>query len=145
VPRIAFRIIRSSEDLRGCRLIVSMFRRVHPRTSDRNRRQPPLIQDLLRCPLLRRPVINKTGIKDFYDFKLVYSREGLPNNGPAPPPIATGGGPGPNASDPRPTIFTTLQEGAWIGARIQQRAARGTRYRRRPQANGELITDVTCA
>jgi uncharacterized protein (TIGR03435 family) len=60
--------------------------------------------------VLSRPVIDKTGIKGFYDFKLVYSREGLPNNGPAPPPIATDRGPGLNASDPRPSIFTALQE-----------------------------------
>jgi uncharacterized protein (TIGR03435 family) len=60
--------------------------------------------------ILGRPVIDKTGIKGFYDFKLVYSREGLPNNVPAPPPSATDRGPGLNASDPRPTIFTALQE-----------------------------------
>src|SRR5262245_44532990 len=58
--------------------------------------------------LLNRPVIDKTGIKGFYDFKIVYSREGLPSNGPPPP----GGGPGAGAeaSDPRPSIFTAVQE-----------------------------------
>jgi uncharacterized protein (TIGR03435 family) len=60
--------------------------------------------------ILGRPVIDKTGIKGFYDFKLVFSREGVPTNGPMPPPSATDGGPGLNASDPRPSIFTALQE-----------------------------------
>jgi len=60
--------------------------------------------------ILGRPVIDKTGIRGFYDFKLVFSREGIPNNGPAPLPGATDGGPGLNAPDPRPSIFTALQE-----------------------------------
>jgi uncharacterized protein (TIGR03435 family) len=63
-----------------------------------------LLQDILG-----RPVIDKTGIKGDYDFKIVFSREGIPNNGPAPPPIATDG-PGLTAADPRPSIFTALQE-----------------------------------
>jgi uncharacterized protein (TIGR03435 family) len=58
--------------------------------------------------ILNRPVIDKTGIKGFYDFKIVYSREGLPSNGP-PPPVG-GIGPGTEASDPRPSIFTAVQE-----------------------------------
>jgi uncharacterized protein (TIGR03435 family) len=60
--------------------------------------------------ILGRPVIDKTGIKGFYNFKVVFSRDGLPNNGPVPPPGAADGGPGLNASDPRPSIFTALQE-----------------------------------
>jgi len=60
--------------------------------------------------ILGRPVIDKTGIRGFYDFKLVFSREAIPNNGPAPPPGATDGGPGLNTPDPRPSIFTALQE-----------------------------------
>jgi uncharacterized protein (TIGR03435 family) len=59
---------------------------------------------------LGRPVIDKTGIRGFYDFKLVFSREAIPNNSPAPPAPAADGGPGLNASDPRPSIFTALQE-----------------------------------
>jgi uncharacterized protein (TIGR03435 family) len=59
--------------------------------------------------ILGRPVVDKTGINGYYDFRLVFSREGIPTNGPAPP-AAVDGGPGLNASDPRPSIFTALQE-----------------------------------
>ena len=59
--------------------------------------------------ILGRPVIDKTGIKGYYDFKLVYSRVGLPNNGPLPPPPG-GAAPGLDASDPMPSIFTAIQE-----------------------------------
>ena len=58
--------------------------------------------------ILNRPVIDKTGIKGFYDFKIVYSRDGLPSNGPPPP--AGGPGPGTQASDPMPSLFTAIQE-----------------------------------
>ena len=68
------------------------------------------VLDSLLEEILGRPVIDKTGIKGNYDFKIVYSREGLPGNGPAPPPPGPDGGPGPNPSDPRPSIFTALQE-----------------------------------
>ena len=57
--------------------------------------------------ILGRPVIDKTGIRGNYDFKLVFSREGLPGG---PPPPAVIGAPTLSASDPRPTIFTALQE-----------------------------------
>jgi len=52
--------------------------------------------------LLGGPVIDKTGIKGYYDFKIVFSREGIPSNGPLPPPP---GGPsaGLSASDPMPS------------------------------------------
>ena len=65
--------------------------------------------------ILGRPVIDKTGIKGYYDFKLAFSRDGLPNSGPAPAPPGGFAGPGPpgpgaNASDPAPSIFTALQE-----------------------------------
>lgn len=63
-----------------------------------------LLQDILG-----RPVIDKTGIKGDCDFKIVYSREGIPNNGPPPPPAGPDG-PGLTAGDPRPSIFTALQE-----------------------------------
>ena len=59
--------------------------------------------------LLGRPVIDKTGIKGYYDFKFVFSREGIPNNAPAPPPPA-GPAAGLDASDPMPSIFTSSQE-----------------------------------
>jgi uncharacterized protein (TIGR03435 family) len=68
------------------------------------------VLDSLLAEILGRPVIDKTGIKGDYDFKIVYSREGLPGNGPAPPPPGADGGPGPNPSNPRPSIFTALQE-----------------------------------
>jgi uncharacterized protein (TIGR03435 family) len=59
--------------------------------------------------LLGRPVVDKTGITGYYDFKIVFSREGIPNNGPAPPlpgePAA-----GLDATDPMPSIFTAIQE-----------------------------------
>jgi len=54
-------------------------------------------------------VIDKTGIKGHYDFKLAFSRDGLSNNFPGPPPPT--GAPAPlTASDPAPSIFTALQE-----------------------------------
>jgi uncharacterized protein (TIGR03435 family) len=68
------------------------------------------VLDSLLAEILGRPVIDKTGIKGDYDFKIVYSREGLPGNGPVPPPPGADGGPGPNPSDPRPSILTALQE-----------------------------------
>jgi len=59
--------------------------------------------------ILGRSVIDRTGIKGIYDFKLAFSRDGLPNNFPGPPPPA--GAPAPLiASDPAPSIFTALQE-----------------------------------
>jgi len=64
--------------------------------------------DSILAEVLGRPIIDKTGIQGLYNFKIVYSREGIPNNGPPPPPAD--GGQGPNASDPRPSIFTALQE-----------------------------------
>jgi uncharacterized protein (TIGR03435 family) len=67
------------------------------------------VLDTMLAEILGRSVIDKTGIKGFYDFKLVYSREGIPGNGPAPLPVGDAG-PGPNASDPRPSIFTAVQE-----------------------------------
>jgi uncharacterized protein (TIGR03435 family) len=68
------------------------------------------VLDSMLAELLGRPIVDKTGIKGFYDFKIVYSREGIPGNGPAPPPQVGDAGTGPNASDPRPSIFTALQE-----------------------------------
>lgn len=65
-----------------------------------------------------RPVVDKTGIKGFYDFKLQFTREGIAGGagpfGPLPPggPGGIIGGPDPAgaASDPMPSIFTALQE-----------------------------------
>lgn len=59
--------------------------------------------------ILGRPVIDKTGIKGYYNFKVIYSREGLPINGPLPPPPGAVAGPL-DAADPVPSIFTALQE-----------------------------------
>ena len=58
---------------------------------------------------LQRPVIDKTGIKGYYDFKLAFSRVGIPNSGPPAPPLAAGTA-GFEASDPAPSIFTAVQE-----------------------------------
>jgi bla regulator protein blaR1 len=58
--------------------------------------------------ILGRPVVDKTGITGYYDFKLAFSREGIPND--APPPPAGGPGAALGASDPAPSIFTALQE-----------------------------------
>jgi uncharacterized protein (TIGR03435 family) len=68
------------------------------------------VLDSMLAEILGRPIIDKTGIKGFYNFKIVYSREGIPGNGPTPPAPVGDGGPGLNASDPRPSIFTALQE-----------------------------------
>jgi uncharacterized protein (TIGR03435 family) len=67
------------------------------------------ILDSMLAEILGRPIVDKTGIKGDYNFKIVFSREGLPNNG-LTPPAGIDGAPGLNASDPRPTIFTALQE-----------------------------------
>jgi uncharacterized protein (TIGR03435 family) len=67
--------------------------------------------------LLGRSVIDKTGLQGFYDLKFVFSREGIPGNGFTPPPAGAGGGAGLNASDPRPSIFTALQEE--LGLRLE--------------------------
>jgi uncharacterized protein (TIGR03435 family) len=69
-----------------------------------------------------RPIIDKTGLKGLFDFKLNFSAEGLPGIGtpfgPAPPPPPApaapgGGGLNPttnNAADPIPSLFTAIQE-----------------------------------
>ena len=57
--------------------------------------------------ILGRPVIDKTGIRGDYNFKLVFSRELIPG-GPAPAAVI--GASALSASDPRPSIFTALQE-----------------------------------
>jgi len=59
--------------------------------------------------ILGRPVIDKTGIKGYYDFKMVFSRDGISNAGPLPPPSG-GLTPGVVATDPAPSIFTAIQE-----------------------------------
>jgi uncharacterized protein (TIGR03435 family) len=58
--------------------------------------------------ILGRPVIDKTGIKGYYDFKMVFGRDGT-NAGPLPPPPG-GLTPGVVATDPAPSIFTAIQE-----------------------------------
>jgi uncharacterized protein (TIGR03435 family) len=58
--------------------------------------------------ILGRPVIDKTGIKGYYDIKMVFSGDGIPNAGPVPQPP---GGLAPlDAADPMPSIFTAIQE-----------------------------------
>jgi uncharacterized protein (TIGR03435 family) len=71
--------------------------------------------------ILGRLVIDKTGIKGYYDFKLAFSRDGLPNNSPGPAP-APGAAAPLAASDPAPSIFTALQEE--MGLRLD--SAKGT-------------------
>ena len=72
-----------------------------------------------------RPVVDKTDLKGLFDFKLQFSREGLPAPvaGPAllppgPPPGAAGPAPGPAtaAADPVPSLFTSVQE---LGLRLE--------------------------
>jgi uncharacterized protein (TIGR03435 family) len=56
--------------------------------------------------ILGRPVIDKTGLDGEYDFKFVYSRVGLTG-----PPVAVSDSPAALAPpDPRPSIFTAVQE-----------------------------------
>jgi uncharacterized protein (TIGR03435 family) len=77
-----------------------------------------------------RPVIDKTGLKGLFDFKLNFSPEGagglvtpfgaLPPPPPPPPPagLAGAGGPAPStAADPIPSLFTAIQE--QLGLRLQ--------------------------
>jgi uncharacterized protein (TIGR03435 family) len=74
--------------------------------------------------LLERPIVDKTGIKGYYDFKMVFSRQGLPNVvGGAPLRIERGPVPGvePGASDSAPSIFTSVQE--YLGLKLD--SARG--------------------
>jgi uncharacterized protein (TIGR03435 family) len=66
---------------------------------------PALVSALAQ--ILGRPVVDKTGIRGYYDFKLAFSREGISGNGPVIPPP---GGAGLSATDPAPSIFTALQE-----------------------------------
>lgn len=70
-----------------------------------------------------RPVIDKTDLKGLFDFKLRFSREGLPlPTGPAglpplPPPGGAGPAPAPAAAaDPVPSLFTAVQE---LGLRLE--------------------------
>jgi uncharacterized protein (TIGR03435 family) len=61
--------------------------------------------------ILGRPVIDKTGIQGDYDFKIVFSRDGISGNGlTQAPPAPTDAVGSLNAADPRPSIFTALQE-----------------------------------
>ncbi len=66
-----------------------------------------------------RPVIDKTGLKGLFDFKLQFSPEGLAG-APMPPPPPAGAGPiGPppsTAADPVPSLFTAIQE---LGLRLE--------------------------
>jgi uncharacterized protein (TIGR03435 family) len=73
---------------------------------------------------LARPVIDKTGLKGLYDFKLQFSMEGLTLPGPlglrgGPPPGLgppdTGANPA-AAADPVPSIFTAIQD---LGLRLE--------------------------
>jgi len=57
--------------------------------------------------ILGRPVIDKTGIMGEYGFKFIFNRVGLSGTLPAPPAAPAGGL---EASDPRPSIFTAVQE-----------------------------------
>jgi uncharacterized protein (TIGR03435 family) len=56
--------------------------------------------------ILARPVIDKTGIKGYYDLKVVFTRPDIPNSGPLSAP----GGSELTAADPMPSIFTAVQE-----------------------------------
>jgi uncharacterized protein (TIGR03435 family) len=63
--------------------------------------------------LLERPIVDKTGIKGYYDFKMVFSRAGLPTViGGTPLRFELGPVPGaePGASGSSPSIFTAVQE-----------------------------------
>jgi uncharacterized protein (TIGR03435 family) len=69
--------------------------------------------------LLDRPIVDKTGIKGYYDFKMVFSRAGLPNVvGGTPLRIELGPVPGAEigASDSAPSIFTAVQE--YLGLKL---------------------------
>jgi uncharacterized protein (TIGR03435 family) len=76
-----------------------------------------------------RPIIDKTGLKGLFDFKLQFSPEGLnlPNvnggpivaQGPAPAPAGQGGLGGAattGAADPVPSLFTAIQD---LGLRLE--------------------------
>jgi uncharacterized protein (TIGR03435 family) len=72
--------------------------------------------------LLGRPVIDETGLKGEFDYQLEFTTEGLsPMRGmPPPPPGAEGGrGPGAEASEPGPSIFTALQD--QLGLKLESR------------------------
>jgi uncharacterized protein (TIGR03435 family) len=63
--------------------------------------------------LLGRPVVDKTGIKGYYDFKMLFSREGLTSTvSGSPLRLELGPVPGaePGAGASAPSIFTAVQE-----------------------------------
>jgi len=71
-----------------------------------------------------RNIIDKTGLKGLFDFKLQFSPEGLSLPG-APPGLALGPGAGPAgvgpspataAADPVPSLFTAIQD---LGLRLE--------------------------
>jgi uncharacterized protein (TIGR03435 family) len=58
-----------------------------------------------------RPIVNKTGLKGLFDFKLQFSAEGL-----SPLPTPGLGPPGAAAADPAPSLFTAIQD---LGLRLE--------------------------
>ena len=79
--------------------------------------------------LLERPIVDKTGIKGYFDFKMVFSRKELPDvlrgDGRAGTPLRIELGPVPGTepgpSDSAPSIFTAVQE--YLGLKLD--SARG--------------------
>jgi uncharacterized protein (TIGR03435 family) len=72
---------------------------------------------------LGRPVVDKTGLKGLFDFRLQFSPEGLTlpgapgglGPGPGPAGAGAGGTPAP-AADPVPSLFTAIQD---LGLRLE--------------------------
>jgi uncharacterized protein (TIGR03435 family) len=64
------------------------------------------------CNELRRPVVDKTGLKGKYDFTLEYAAENLPGGGlpPPPPPAGAQAGTADARDDLEPTITTAIQQ-----------------------------------
>jgi uncharacterized protein (TIGR03435 family) len=74
-----------------------------------------------------RTIIDKTGLKGLFDFKLQFSREGITLPGGGPPGLAPGLGPAgpgagglsttpPTSADPVPSLFTAIQD---LGLRLE--------------------------
>ena len=70
---------------------------------------------------LGRPVIDMTGLTGEYDYQMEFTREGLttPRGLPPPPPGEGGRGPGADAGEPGPSIFTAVQD--QLGLKLESR------------------------
>lgn len=68
---------------------------------------------------VRRPVLDKTGLKGKYDFKLTFTPDGPQGFGPGPPPAGVEPPPPPDPNGP--TIYTAVQEQMGLALKSEKR------------------------